>query len=74
MGRRGLIHIYFVEEKRKKEKRTTHQIIRGFTGIIAKWSLAFWIELSVMIMLRACNGYYDNNITVYFFFYRLFLI
>jgi len=68
MGRRGLIHIYFVEEKKK---RTTHQIIRGFTGIIAKWSLAFWIELSVMIMLGACNGYYDNNINVYFF-YRLF--
>jgi len=70
MGRRGLIHIYFVEEKKK---RTKHQIIRGFTGIIAKWGLAFWIELSVMIMLGACNGYYDNNITVYFF-YRLSLI
>ena len=72
MGRRGLIHIYFVEEKKKERKRTTHQIIRGFTGIVAKWSLAFWIELSTMIMLGVCNGY--NNITVYFFFYRLFLI
>jgi len=49
MGRRGLIHIYFVEEK--KEKRTTHQIIRGFTGIVGKWNLVCWIKLSVVIML-----------------------